>query len=162
MSDGAPPNIYDDHWEREFDRGNWGVKGRRVAAAAGARDVGVALYELAPGKKNFPYHAHHVTEEVLVVLSGRPTLRTPEGEREVGEGEVIAFPPGLEGAHQLINRSAEPARVLMISNNPIADIVEYPDSKKISASAGVWGTPEAVSWRLSTESRMEYFEGEPD
>lgn len=162
MSDEARPNIYADEWEREIAHGGFDVKATRVGAAAGARDVGMAVYELTPGRRNFPYHAHHGVEEMLVVISGTPTLRTPDGERELAEGEVVAFPAGPGGAHQVINHTDRPARILMFSNQARADIVEYPDSNRILARAGEWGSPDAVSWRLSTENEVGYFEGEPD
>lgn len=162
MSDEERPNIYTDKWERTIDQGGWGVRASRVGAAAGARDVGMAVYELMPGKRNFPYHTHHGIEEMVVVLSGTPTLRTPEGERELAEGEVVAFPAGPGGLHQLTNKTEGPARMLMFSNKARADVVEYPDSKRIFAMGGEFGSDDAVSWRLSTENEVGYFEGEPE
>ena len=49
------------------------------------------------------------------MLAGRPSLRTPTGERELDEGEVVAFPVGEDGAHQVVNRGEEPARFLIVS-----------------------------------------------
>ena len=37
-----------------------------------------------------------------------------------------------------------------------------PDSERISAQGGAWGTADAVSYMLSTAEQLEYFEGEPD
>ena len=162
MSDGVRPNIYSDQWERTIERGGWGVRANRVGAAAGAQDVGMAVYELMPGKRNFPYHTHHGIEEAVVVLSGTPTLRTPEGERDLAEGEVVAFPAGPKGLHQLSNNTEQPARILMVSNKARADVVEYPDSKRIFAMGGEFGAEDSVSWRLSTENEVGYFEGEPE
>ena len=81
-----------------------------------------------------------------------PTLRTPEGERELAEGEMVAFPPGREGAHQLINRGGKAVRFLMLSSKAGADLIEYPDSGKISAQGGEWGTPDAVAYMLARAS----------
>jgi uncharacterized cupin superfamily protein len=66
-------------------------------------------------------------------VSGRPTLRTPEGEQELREGDVACFPRGKDGAHQVSNRSDEPVRVLMLSTLIRPEIVEYLDSGKIGA-----------------------------
>ncbi len=49
------------------------------------------------------------------MLRGQPDLRTPEGWRRLEEGEVVAFPVGERGAHQLLNRTDEHVRVLMVS-----------------------------------------------
>ena len=155
------PNIYTDEWQRTMEQGGFGVRGTRVGAMAGAGRVGLTVYELDPGKRNLPYHAHFGIEEVVVVLRGTPTLRSPEGERELAEGEVVACPPGRAGAHQLINGSDSVVRYLMISSKALADVIEYPDSDKISAQGGEWGTPDAVAYMLSTAEQLEYFEGEP-
>ena len=99
---------------------------------------------------------------MIVVLRGTPVLRSPEGERELAEGEVVACPPGRAGAHQLINRSDRVARFLVLSSKALADVIEYPDSGKISAQGGEWGTPEAIAYMLATEPELGYFEGEPE
>jgi hypothetical protein len=65
---------------------------------------------------------------------GRPSLRTPAGWRELEPGEAVAFPRGEEGAHQIVNRSSEPARFLAVSTNGAPDITLYLDAGKIGAS----------------------------
>jgi len=156
------PNIWTDDWQRTVEHGGFGVRGTRVGVLAGAAQIGMTVYELSPGKRNMPYHAHHGIEEVLVVLRGTPTLRMPQGERELAEGDVVAFPPGRDGAHQLINGTEAPARFLVLSSKAPADLIEYPDSGKISAQAGAWGTPDAVSYMLAAEPQLDYFAGEPE
>jgi uncharacterized cupin superfamily protein len=158
----AEPNVFGDVWEREVSQGPFGIRGTRVGAAAGAERLGASLYELAPGKRNLPYHAHFGIEELLVVLRGRPTLRSPAGERELAEGEVVAFAAGREGAHQLINRSDAVVRYLVFSSTAAADLVEYPDSNKIAAMGGGFRAPGAVSYMLSTAEQLAYFDGEAE
>jgi uncharacterized cupin superfamily protein len=158
----AKPNIYTEEWQRAMEHKGFGVRGTRVGALAGAKQLGITVYELDPGKKNLPYHAHFGIEEVVVVLKGKPTLRSPQGERELEEGEVVSFPPGHDGAHQLINRGDAVVRFLMLSSKALADLIEYPDSNRISAQGGEWGTPEAIAYMLSTEPQLDYFEGEPE
>src|SRR5205823_7426332 len=65
----------------------------------GAELIGCSLYEVPPGKRAWPYHYHDANEEWLVVAAGRPTLRTPAGERELAPGDVAGFPQGEAGAH---------------------------------------------------------------
>lgn len=156
------PNIWSDEWQRTVEHGGFAVRGTRVGALAGMAEGGIALYELPPGRRNMPYHAHHGIEETIVVLRGTPTLRSPDGERELAEGEVVACPRGHAGAHQLINRTEAPVRFLIFSSKAPADVIEYPDSGKVSAQAGAWGTPDAVSYMLAMEPQLEYFAGEPD
>ena len=88
------------------------------------------MYDVDPGKKLWLYHLHHANEEWLVVLRGRPTLRTPDGERELVEGDVACFPRGATGAHLVRNATEEPVRILMLSTLVVPDIVESPDSGK--------------------------------
>ena len=99
----------------------------------GAELLGGSLYELEPGDRLGPYHTHHANEEWVIVVRGRPTLRTSKGERELREGDVACFPRGTEGAHQVLNRTDEPIRVLMLSSLILPEIVEYLDSGKIGA-----------------------------
>ena len=156
------PNVYGDVWEREFTHGAFAIRGTRVGAAAGAQRLGLGVFELPAGRRNMPYHAHFGIEELLIVLSGSPTLRTPEGERELAEGEVVAFAPGGDGAHQLINRTQQPVRYLMASSGADADVVSYPDSGKIGARGGGFGEPGAVSHVFPATAAVGYFDGEPD
>ncbi|GAC1484870.1 MAG: cupin domain-containing protein [Solirubrobacteraceae bacterium] len=155
-------NIYGSEWERTVEHGSYGLRGTRVGALAGARELGAGLYELPPGCKNLPFHAHHGIEEMIIVLRGTPTLRIPAGERLLQEGEVVALLAGPEGAHQLINRTEQPVRYLMLSTKAAADLIEYPDSGKISAQGGEWGTPSAVAYMLAGEPQLGYFDGEPE
>lgn len=91
------------------------------------------MYELEPGDRLWPYHKHHANEEWLVVIRGKPTLRTPDGERELAEGDVVCFRRGKESLHQVRNGTGDPVRVLMLSTLLAPDIVEYPDSGKLGA-----------------------------
>ena len=97
--------------------------------------IGATVYEIEPGTMSGNYHFHHGAEELLVVLRGCPTLRAPDGERVLDEGDVVHFPVGPGGAHQLINRSDEPVRYLMVSNRPSPEAVEYPDTRQLSVMA---------------------------
>jgi uncharacterized cupin superfamily protein len=89
-------------------------------------------------------------------LRGRPTLRTPQGERTLNEGDVVCFPRGKEGAHQVRNDTDSSIRVLMLSTLIAPDIVEYLDSGKIGARS-VKGERILLS-RPGPE--LDYWEGE--
>jgi uncharacterized cupin superfamily protein len=115
-------------WETEHD--GFRVRETQIGPRLGAELIGGSVYEIDPGKKLWPYHLHHANEEWLVVLRGRPTLRTPEGERELVEGDVACFPRGAAGAHQVRNATEEPVRILMLSTIIGPELLEYPDSDK--------------------------------
>jgi uncharacterized cupin superfamily protein len=149
-------NLNGDEWDRAEDRTGWRSKDAWVGARIEAELIGGSMYELEPGDRLWPYHTHHANEEWLIVLRGRPTLRTPEGEQELTEGDVVAFPRGKGGAHQLRNGTDAPLRVLMLSTLLAPDVVEYLDSGKVSVV-------DAKGERLFREFRgqdAEYWEGE--
>ncbi len=126
-------NLNGDEWDRSEDRPGWRSKDVWVGERIGAELLGGSMYELEPGDRLWPYHTHHANEEWVIVVRGRPTLRTHEGERQLGEGDVVAFPRGKEGAHQIRNETDAPIRVLMLSSTIKPDIVEYLDTGKIGA-----------------------------
>jgi uncharacterized cupin superfamily protein len=85
-------------------------------------------------RTGFPsYHVHHATEKLLLVLRGEPTLRTPNGERHLHESDVVHFPVGAAGAHQVLNRSQQVVRYLMVAAHSYLDIIEYVDESKVIA-----------------------------
>jgi uncharacterized cupin superfamily protein len=64
---------------------------------------------------------------MLFVIAGEPTFRTGTGEddeRTLATGEVVSFPPGREGTHQILNRAAATARVLVCSTNDLPEVAE--------------------------------------
>jgi uncharacterized cupin superfamily protein len=124
-------NIWTDEWDPDNDWSGGGGSSKRLPRGP---NLGASVYELGPG--NFVvYHFHHASEELLVVLRGRPTLRTPEGARQLDEGESVHFPTGPDGAHAVTNETDEPVRFLMASTLQSPEVVEYPDLKQITAQA---------------------------
>ena len=126
--------------------------GRRL----GAQLLGGSLYELPPGEKTWPYHYELGCEEWLIVVSGRPTLRSPDGEHELEAGDVAVFPEGPDGAHQVLNRSGEPCRVLILSSKSPLAVVHYPDSGKV----GIWRAGGGYEAMLRAEPKLDYWDGE--
>lgn len=154
------PNVFDPDWEAELVSGDMVLRASRVGAAAGGRQLGAALYELEPAAAISPMHVHHANEEMLVVLSGVATVRTPDGEHELAPGELRAFPAGPSGAHRVENRSDTPTRVLMFSTMVSPDVVEHPDSEKILATVGEG--PEAAAYAFRREDAVPPWAGELD
>jgi len=106
----------------------------RVGTRAGAHRTGASFYELPPGEALCPYHYELGEEEWLLVLQGRPTVRHPGGTEVLAPLDLVFFPRGPEGAHQVRNDSGEPARVLMFSDVVVPTGTVYPDSGKV----GLW------------------------
>jgi uncharacterized cupin superfamily protein len=114
----------------------------------------MSVYDVPPGEAFSPYHFEWTDEEWLIVIAGRPTLRSPEGERVLDPGDVVCFPTGPDGAHQVRNASAEPSRVAMLSTRNEFGISEYPDSDKV----GIWAGETHRMLRRS--GQLEYWDGE--
>jgi uncharacterized cupin superfamily protein len=149
-------NLYGEDWNDEVEHDGFAFKDGWVGAKIGAELIGGSLYEVAAGKKLWPYHTHHGNEEWAIVVRGRPTLRTPEGERQLEEGDVAAFPRGRAGAHQIVNRTDEPVRVLMLSTLLSPDVIEYLDSGKVAATSPADGR----LFRARVGPDVEYWDGE--
>jgi uncharacterized cupin superfamily protein len=149
-------NLNGDEWDRVEERAGWRSKDAWVGARIEAELIGGSMYELEPGDRLWPYHTHHANEEWILVVRGRPTLRTPEGERVLVEGDVVCFRRGKSGAHQVRNDTGEPIRVLMLSTLVRPDIVEYLDSGKVGARSA-----EGERILLSRPGPMlDYWDGE--
>jgi uncharacterized cupin superfamily protein len=156
------PNIFEPEFEPDAEVGAGFFHRRaRLGRAAGSERLGASLFELPPGTAPFPYHAHYGNEELLFVLRGRPSLRTPEGWRELEEGEVVSFPRGERGAHQVANFGDAPARVLIVSEMNGPDVVQYPDSSKVAASEAPPGSPARGFYEIvRAADAVDYWEDE--
>lgn len=156
-------NLFGPDFEDESSRPGFSWKRARLGRQAGGERLGASLYELPPGQATFPYHAHFANEEMLVVVEGRPSLRTPEGWRELAPGEVVSFEVGRRGAHQIVNRSDEPARLLIVSEMNAPELSVYPDSNKILAGTRPPGGEEGgddIFDAFDLADAADYWEGE--
>jgi len=136
----------------EEDAPGYAVSYVRVGPRVGGEQLGLSVYELGPGQSICPYHYENAEEEWLIALVGRPTLRTPEGERELEPWDCAFFPTGEAGAHKVTNRTDETVRVCMWSNKLAVATSIYPDSEKV----GAW--PPGKLFRLA--DAVDYFTGE--
>ncbi|TMK71229.1 MAG: cupin domain-containing protein [Actinobacteria bacterium] len=152
-------NVLDPEWSEGSD----GSKRSRIGREAGTKRIGASLYELSSGARPWPYHYQYANEEMMIVLSGRPHLRTPEGWRQLEPGEVVAFPRGPAGGHQVENRGDDPARYLMLSEMNAPEAVVYPDSDKVgvlSRPPGSAGDEEELAAWFRLGDQVHYWEGE--
>ena len=155
-------NVFEPDFDAEQERPGFTWRRARIGRQAGAEHLGASLFELPPAQAAFPLHYHHANEELLIVIAGRPWLRTTQGERELEPGEVVAFPRGEAGAHQVINRTADPVRFLIVSEMNSPEIVVYPDSGKIFArDTPPGGEPVSDGGSFFVRDVVDYFEGEP-
>ena len=127
------PNVYADKpWDMTAEKMQ--IRSRFVGKAAGAAELGASVHELLPGSTGFNLHAHYGMEELFVILSGRPSLRTADGEEELAPGDVVSMPRGIEGLHTFTNPTDELARVLAVSTMPSPEVVLYPELGKFGVA----------------------------
>jgi uncharacterized cupin superfamily protein len=159
----VPVNLFGDDWDQEREAGGYALRRLGVGRRLGGELLGAGLFEVPAGKASGPYHFHWGNEELLIVLDGSPTLRTPEGERELRPGDVALFRRGEEGSHQVINRSEEPARFLMVSTMVHPEVGEYPDSGKVGLFGGappLIGEDAPLEMFVPKDAGVDYYEGE--
>ena len=110
----------------------------RIGQDLGLRGLGAALYVVPPGKTAVPFHRHHTSDEMFVILSGNGEYRIGDRRLAVRTGDCLGAPAAGD-AHQIINTGSEPLRYLALSNNTSADVTEYVDSGRISVNVGAAG-----------------------
>ena len=130
----------------------------RIGRQVATDKLGLSLFEVPPGQAAYPYHWHVAEEELIMVMSGRPSLRTRDGWRDLEPGEVVGFRVGEQGAHQLVNRTQETVRFLAFSSQE-PDIIVRPDSGTIGlAERRPEGGGLAYYFRIA--DAIGYIEGE--
>ena len=117
--------LADEPWDEQDDDGRTRV--RWFGHPFGADILGASLRELLPGSPGGALHMHYGVEEMFFVLSGTPTVRTPEGAEALAPGDVVYFPEGQGGLHTFSNPTDEPVRMLGISTKRFPDVLAYPE-----------------------------------
>ena len=83
-------------------------------------------------------HRHTRQEEFIFVLSGKPTLRTNEGEFKLAPGMCAGFPAGGI-AHHLVNNTDAPVVYLEIGDRTTGDEGHYPEDDLLAVmEKGSW------------------------
>ena len=141
---------YDESDPKGFRSGRHRLRGR------GEGRTGASVWELPPGQSVCPYHYELGEEEWLLVLEGRPTLRTPGGEEQLDPLDMVFFPTGPEGAHKVANHTDSRVRVVMWSEVVFPTATVYPDSDKV----GVYTADRSDDLMVRRSSGVDYFDGE--
>ncbi|CAN5137259.1 cupin domain-containing protein [soil metagenome] len=137
----------------------------RIGGAIGAKKLGCQLHIVPAGKRAFPRHAHHVNEEMFLILEGEGTYLLGDQRYAVKTGDILSAPAGDDRtAHQIINTSDGELRYLAFSTRHDPDVVEYPDSGKFAVASMV---PEGKGLRGARlayvgrkENSLDYWDGE--
>ncbi|TXD34411.1 cupin domain-containing protein [Lujinxingia vulgaris] len=151
-------------WREQSHGERFASRRKQLGKAAGAQRLGCSLFEVPVGRAAFPFHAHLGNEEALYILSGSGEVRHGESRYPVGAGHFVAFPAGVEHAHQVINTGTEVLRYLVVSTMNAPDVMLYPDSDKIGVMGGEAPGGDASKRTLNVflplSAEVGYWEGE--
>ena len=135
-----------------------------VATRLGAQKLGYRVVELPPGKCAWPFHAHHVNEEMFFVVEGSGTLRYGDDRFALNVGDIVCCPPKPQTAHQIINTSQAPLKYLAVSTMEEPEVAVYPDSDKFGVIAGAPPGVDPARRRFvffgREQSKLDYWDGE--
>lgn len=146
------------------DAGNgrgFNAKIGRAGALLGLGRLGCSLTVVPPGQRAWPFHRHHVSDELFYIVSGSGEVRLNDRTLPVRAGDLVANPAGAE-AHQIVNTGTSDLRYLAISDIGTVDIIEYPDSGKVGMAAGVRnGDLSTASYKaIGRITPADYWDGE--
>ncbi len=145
-------NLDEMNWETFDDLdGRYRCDIAEIGLLIGARKLGYRAVRLPPGARFCPLHAHDREEEVFFVLEGEPSVRTLRGTVQLNAGDVIAFPVGDRGAHQVLNESDAPATLILLGMDEEDEVAYYPDSQKVGLRR------RGLRMRVD---RLDYYDGE--
>ena len=154
------PNLGRLEFDDDREWGGFTIRRARLGPQVGVERVGASLWELPAGQAAYPYHYHLTEDEIVIVLEGALSLRTPEGWRELEAGDVVGFPVGEAGAHQIVNRGDVTARFLAVSNSGATEAVVQVDAGKIGILERAPGGGGIREWHRRAD-RVGYFEDVP-
>jgi len=146
------------------ERGNgkaFVAKWGRVGQLLGLEGLGCAVHVVPPGKMAFPFHRHHVLDELFFIVAGSGEYRFGDETHKLRAGDIVSAPAGTK-PHQIVNTGSEDLRYLGISTMSPVEVVDYPDSGKVGVMAGV----KNGDFKTATYARMgritpaDYFDGE--
>lgn len=141
-------------WDEYVHGTRFGTRYRQLGEFGGAKNVGVCMEELAPGKQACPHHYHHLEEEQMMIVEGSLTLRLGEKTYLMQANDYVVFPAGQKAGHSLYNHSDAVCRYLLIGERNTHDVIVYPDSNRVSVRLTGEGYNKAAT--------MEYWDGEAE
>ncbi|MDD3187090.1 MAG: cupin domain-containing protein [Bacilli bacterium] len=116
----------------------------------------ICIYEIEPLKSAYPYHYHMCNTEAFYIIEGEGKIITINGETNIKNGDIIVFPPGINGGHKIVNTSnANILKYIDFDTTNSPDIIEYPNSNKIGVIIH-----NVSSDFYKKDSKVDYYKGE--
>lgn len=102
--------------------------GLGVSDAGGLTQFGAHLMTLAPGSWSSQRHHHSHEDEIVYIISGRPTLYEGDEATTLSPGDITVHPMNDGIGHHIKNETDEPVTYFVVGGrNPASDNVVYPD-----------------------------------
>lgn len=99
----------------------------RLGDLAGLTQFGVNIVTLQPGAVASLRHWHLNEDEFAMVLEGDLILIEDAGETAMHPGDCAAWQAGVANGHRFVNRSAAPARFLIVGTKATSEVATYSD-----------------------------------
>ena len=153
-------NVEDITEFKGHEQGVFKAKYADVGGKIGAQQLGYNITIIPARKKSWPFHNHHVSEEMFLILEGTGLLRHGDKKFQIRKSDIIACPTGDRSlAHQIINDGKTDLKYLALVTKKSYDICEYPDSDKILSRVN--SEDDLNLWNMSKGNESyDYFEGE--
>ena len=120
---------------------------KRVIAEEHINKLYCDIYEIKPGKANWPLHYHTCNEEIFYIIEGYGEVVADSGVLKVKRGDILRFPAGEKGVHQLRNTSdSETLKYLDIGTASLPDVVFMPADGRVLFFAGESGQDKGWSY----------------
>lgn len=153
-------NLAEIPWqERRSPKGRYHLFQKEISLALGGKkDLGswggghpfdVALVRIPPGAVNWPLHVHAAQWELYGVQEGNGWVKMGEERMGIVSGDWFLAKP--REAHQIENPGPGDLLLLVVANNPEADVTFYPVSGKFHIK------PQR---KIVEESSLSYYDGE--
>jgi len=113
------------------------IRFRHLTSAVIGEDyhVGLAIEELAPGKRTSPAHYHIFEEEHLYLLEGSLSARIGLASHDMKAGDYVCFPAGQVAGHTLTNNGDAVCRYVIVGEKNPKEVAVYTDSNKVLVRA---------------------------
>jgi uncharacterized cupin superfamily protein len=155
-------NLSELAYEKDHHGVRFGVERAVISDRLDARKLRYEFRVVPPGRADGPLRFHLVSEHMLLVLGGEPSLRLGALEHLLGPGDVAAILPRASLPWQILNRTGAPAHVFVAGTRDGRDVIGFPESGKriyrVRESSGERAVQDVI---MRDDRVVDLWDGEP-